>query len=204
MRLDKKRYTIISTSKLELNSGQIEGVPANPRFIKDEKFEALKKSLQESPEFLKARPLLVFPLNDKFIVVGGNQRLRAAKQLKFKDIPCYVLPQTTTAKKLREYVLKDNMEYGQIDWEHMSEDWDKEELKDWDFEIPEGWDFDEPEEIEEEPLPDDLTAEDKNKPFVIKIVCEDEKQLKDFTNDLDTLISDKYPTANYSVTGGEL
>lgn len=206
MRLDKKRYTVITASKLELNNGQIEGVPANPRFIKNEKFEALKKSLSESPEFLKARPLLVFPVADKFIVIGGNQRLRAGKELNFKDFPCYVLPESTTAKKLREYVLKDNMEYGQIDWEHISQDWDKEELSGWDFDLPEGWEFDDPTETEEEqpPLPDDLTAEEKNKPFVIKIVCEGEKQLKDFTADLDKLISEKYQSANYSVTGGEL
>lgn len=205
MRIDKKRYTTIPTQKLELNNGQIENVPSNPRFIQSEKFEALKKSLNESPELLKARPLIVFPLADKFIVLCGNMRLRAGKALNFKDFPCYVLPESTTAKKLREYVLKDNMEYGQIDWEHISQDWDKTELADWDFDLPEGWEFDDPTlEEGEEPLPDDLTADDKNKPFVIKIVCEDEKQLKDFTSDIDTLISDKYPSANYSVTGGEL
>ncbi len=205
MRIDKERYKVIAASKLELNSGQIENVPPNPRFIKDDKFEALKKSLSESPELLKARPLIVFPLGDRFVVLCGNMRLRAGKALQMKDFPCYVLPQTTTAKKLREYVLKDNMEYGQIDWEHISQDWDKTELADWDFDLPDGWEFDEPAlDSEEEPLLDDLTADDKNKPFVIKIVCEDEKQLKDFTADIDTLISDKYQSANYSVTGGEL
>lgn len=205
MRLDKKRYTVIPASKLELNEGQLKDVPTNPRFIKDNKFEALKKSLSESPELLKARPLIVFPLDDKFIVLCGNMRLRAGKALEMKDFPCYVLPESTTAKKLREYVLKDNMEYGQIDWEHIAQDWDKEELEDWDFSMPDDWDFNDPTlEDEEPPLPDDLTAEDKNKSFVIKIVCEDEKQLRDFTTDIDSLISDKYPSANYSVTGGEL
>lgn len=205
MRLDKKRYTTIAASKLMLNDGQLGGVPSNPRFIKDEKFEALKKSLSESPELLKARPLIVFPVDDKFIVLCGNMRLRAGKALNFEDFPCYVLPDSTTPKKLREYVLKDNMEYGQIDWEHITQDWDKEELADWDFDLPDDWDFNDPTlEDEEEPMPDELTAEDKNKPFVIKIVCEDEKQLNEFKADIDALIADKYPSANYSVTGGEL
>lgn len=204
MKLDKKRYTVIPADKLELNSGQIGGVPANPRFIKDEKFASLKKSLSESPELLKARPLIVFPLDDRFIVMCGNMRLRAGRALQMKDFPCYVLPQTTTAKKLREYVLKDNMEYGQIDWEHISQDWNKEELQDWDFDMPADWDFDEPQLDEDEPLPDELTAAEKGKPFAIKIVCENEQQLHDFTADIDTLISDKYPSADYSVTGGEL
>lgn len=205
MRLDKKRYTTIATAKLMLNDGQLGGVPSNPRFIKDEKFEALKKSLSESPELLKARPLIVFPVDDKFIVLCGNMRLRAGKALNFEDFPCYVLPDGTTAKKLREYVLKDNMEYGQIDWEHITQDWDKEELADWDFDLPDDWYFNDPTlEDEEEPMPDELTAEDKNKPFVIKIVCEDEKQLNEFKADIDALIADKYPSANYSITGGEL
>lgn len=158
MRLDKKRYTTITTEKLELNDGQLDSVPSNPRFIKDEKFEALKKSLSESPELLKARPLIVFPLADKFIVLCGNMRLRAGKALNFKDFPCYVLPQTTTSKKLREYVLKDNMEYGQIDWEHIAQDWDKEELAEWDFDLPEGWEFDDP------TLGDDQQGEDTEEP----------------------------------------
>lgn len=144
MKLDKKRYTTIATEKLELNSGQLDGVPTNPRFIQEEKFEALKKSISESPELLKARPLIVFPLADRFVVLCGNMRLRAGAALQMKDFPCYVLPKTTTARKLREYVLKDNMEYGQIDWEHIVQDWDKEELADWDFDLPEGWEFDDP------------------------------------------------------------
>lgn len=144
MRLDKKRYTTIAAEKLELNNGQLDGVPTNPRFIQDAKFEALKKSLSESPELLKARPLIVFPLADKFIVLCGNMRLRAGEALQMKDFPCYVLPESTTPKKLREYVLKDNMEYGQIDWEHIAKDWNREELADWDFDLPEDWDFDDP------------------------------------------------------------
>lgn len=140
----------IPLSEIELNEGQMNGLPENPRFIRDEKFEALKKSLNDSPEFLKARPLLVFQMkNGKYITIAGNMRLRACRELGMNAVPCYVFPKSTSVKKLREYTLKDNMNYGQIDWEHIAKEWDAEELKAWDFDMPEDW--------IDEPLPDVLT-----------------------------------------------
>lgn len=100
----------IPLSRLELNNGQLDGLPKNPRFIRDENFERLKKSLNESPEMLKLREILVYPLNDKkYIVIGGNMRLRAAKDLGFNELPCKVIPKDTTIKKLREYTIKAGM-----------------------------------------------------------------------------------------------
>jgi len=197
--MPKKQHIKIKTEFLELNNGQLKGLPKNPRFIKDEKFNALVQSVQKSPEFLGARPLLVYPLDkDKYIVLCGNMRLRACRELGMLEVPCYVFPKSTPIEKLREYTIKDNMEYGQIDWETIANEWDAVELKEWNFELPE-WEQDElPEE------PEELTQEDKNKPFVIKIVCEDIGQLQDFENDIKQLIEDKYNTANYSVSGGEL
>jgi hypothetical protein len=197
--MSKKQHIKIKTEFLELNNGQLKGLPKNPRFIKDEKFNALVQSVQKSPEFLDARPLLVYPLDkDKYIVLCGNMRLRACRELGMLEVPCYVFPKSTPIEKLREYTIKDNMEYGQIDWETIANEWDAVELKEWNFELPE-WEQDElPEE------PEELTQEDKNKPFVIKIVCEDIGQLQDFENDIKQLIEDKYNTANYSVSGGEL
>jgi hypothetical protein len=197
--MSKKQHIKIKTEFLELNNGQLKGLPKNPRFIKDEKFNALVQSVQKSPEFLDARPLLVYPLDKgKYIVLCGNMRLRACRELGMLEVPCYVFPKSTPIEKLREYTIKDNMEYGQIDWETIANEWDAVELKEWNFELPE-WEQDElPEE------PEELTQEDKNKPFVIKIVCEDIGQLQDFENDIKQLIEDKYNTANYSVSGGEL
>lgn len=130
----------IPLSEIELNEGQLNGLPSNPRFIKDEKFASLVRSLQESPEFLKARPLLVYQMkNGKYITIAGNMRLRALRELGAKDVPCYVFPKSTSVKKLREYTIKDNMAYGQIDWENIANEWEPEELKEWDFEMPEDW-----------------------------------------------------------------
>lgn len=63
---------LIKLSKLIENRGQIEGLPANPRIIKDEKYAKLKKSIEEDPEMLELRELLVYPFNKKYIVIGGN------------------------------------------------------------------------------------------------------------------------------------
>lgn len=124
---------ILNKAVLELNEGQLEGLPKNPRYIKDEKFAKLKLSLEQSPEFLKARPLLVYPLsNGHYIIVGGNMRFLAGNEVGITDYPCYIFPKETTTDKLKEYVIKDNIAYGSTDWDALAnDDWSIEDLDDW-------------------------------------------------------------------------
>ena len=131
--MDKKNYQLIPIGKLELNNGQLQGLPKNPRYIKDERYEALKKSINDAPEMLEARMLLVYPLdNGNFIVLGGNMRLRVCKELGFTELPCFVFKKETPVEKLKEYVIKDNVEFGNIDWDSLAnDDWDVGELGDW-------------------------------------------------------------------------
>lgn len=125
-------YQSINISLLELNKGQLEGLPKNPRWIKDERYDALKKSIQDAPELLEARTLLVYPLdNGHFVVIGGNMRLRACKELGFKELPCYVFKRETPVEKLAEYTIKDNVAFGNIDWELIANEWDTELVQDW-------------------------------------------------------------------------
>ena len=201
--MKQQYYRRISLSQLELNDGQLEGLPKNPRFIKDEKFNDLVRSIEQSPEFLEARPLLVYQYaKGRYIAIAGNMRLRACRALKMPDAPCYVFPKETPLVKLREYAIKDNMAYGQIDWDVLANEWEPSELKEWAFELPDGWLGEELPPLEGEP--EELTSEEKNKPFVIKVVCEDEQQLNDFAQDIQKLIEEKYHGADYSVSGGEL
>lgn len=158
----KTPHINLPIDKLQLNNGQLDGLGKNPRFIRDEKFGQLKKSLEESPEFLDARPLLVYPLTDgKFITVAGNMRLRAARELGFKEVPCYVFPKETPVEKLREYAIKDNVAFGEIDYEILKDDWDAAELSDWGVDVP---DFleneDEPPQQRTSPIDDDDFDED--------------------------------------------
>lgn len=126
--------TLIKTSKLLNNNGQIEGVPKNPRFIRNERFETLVKSIEDDPELMYARELIVYPYGDKFVVLGGNMRLRACRQLGWQEIPCKVLPELN-AVKLRAIVIKDNVAFGSDDWEGLANEWDAGELEEWGVEI---------------------------------------------------------------------
>lgn len=179
----------IPLSEIELNEGQLDGLPSNPRFIKDEKFASLVRSLQESPEFLKARPLLVFQMrNGKYITIAGNMRLRALRELGAKDVPCYVFPKSTSVKKLREYTIKDNMAYGQIDWDNIANEWEPEELKEWDFEMPEDWFGDVPELPKNEEEEATTGTEAEKQPEVETMLNEATKQAaKEILKQYDTL-----------------
>lgn len=120
----------IELSKLEVNRGQLYGLPKNPRFIRDERFEALKKSIRDDPEMLSLRELIVYPLeNGNFLVIGGNMRLRACEELGYDALPCKVLPVETPVAKLRAYVVKDNVAFGENDWDAFANEWDLDELK---------------------------------------------------------------------------
>ena len=124
----------IKLSDLHLNTGQIKDVPKNPRFIKDERYEALKKSIQDDPEMLQLRELVAYDNNGELVVILGNMRYRAMKELGFKDALVKVLPAETDAKKLRAYILKDNIAFGQNDWDLLGNEWDLEELQDFGLE----------------------------------------------------------------------
>lgn len=126
----------IPLHRLLCNEGQIEGLPQNPRYITEEQLQRLTRSLRESPEMLELRELIVVPYGNDFIVIGGNMRLRAAKELKMPTLPCKVLPEDTPIDKLREYAIKDNGSYGAYDWDILANEWDELPLIDWGVDMP--------------------------------------------------------------------
>ena len=131
----------LSIDLLELNEGQMYGLPKNPRWIRDARFEALKKSIEDAPEMLELREILVYPLSDleghedKYIIIGGNMRYRACTELGITELPCKIIPLETPVKKLREYVIKDNEAFGQNDWDLLYNEWDTEELTSFGMEL---------------------------------------------------------------------
>lgn len=116
-------YQRISIDLLDPNTGQIKGLPKNPRQWTDEDVADLAKSLRETPELYEARPLLVFPRGDRFVVLGGNMRLAAAKLNGDDDAPCWVYDKKTPAAKLKEIVAKDNSSFGSWDTAAWAQDW---------------------------------------------------------------------------------
>ena len=131
-------YTyLISKSLLENNDGQLEGLPKNPRYIKDERFAKLKLSLETSPEFLEANPLKVYPLdNGHYIIVGGNMRFLAGCEVGITEYPCYIFKKETPVEKLKEFVIKDNIAFGSTDWDSLAnDDWEVSDLEDWGMDV---------------------------------------------------------------------
>jgi len=109
----------------------IKSNPNNPRLIKDDKFYKLVKSLEEDPDFCNVRPVVV---NKDMIVLGGNMRLKAAKELGWKEIPCEIVD--WTEEKQRAFTIKDNVGYGEWDWDMLANEWDAEQLNEWGLDIP--------------------------------------------------------------------
>lgn len=126
---------LIAINKIETNNGQVEGLPKNPRFIKDEKFERLKKSIQDLPEMLALRECLVIPHNKKFVLIAGNMRYRASKELGYTEIPCKIV-ENLPMGKIREIAIKDNLPYGELDYDILANEWNADELVEWGLDIP--------------------------------------------------------------------
>jgi DNA modification methylase len=116
-------------NKVKIN--QIKSNPNNPRLIKDDKFYKLVKSLEEDPDFCNVRPVVV---NKDMIVLGGNMRLKAAKELGWKEIPCEIVD--WSEEKQRAFTIKDNVGYGEWDWDMLANEWDAEQLNEWGLDVP--------------------------------------------------------------------
>lgn len=127
---------VIPLSKIHLNKGQIPGVPRNPRFIQDSKFLLLKRSLEEDPEMLGLREILLYPYNGKLIIIGGNMRYRALKELGFKESIVKILPESMPPEKLCAIVIKDNAAFGEWDNDLLGNEWNATDLNNWGVDVP--------------------------------------------------------------------
>jgi hypothetical protein len=123
--------TRIRLTDLEQNKGQVEGLPSNPRQWGRGELDHLVKSIRETPELLEARGLIVWPYGGKYVILGGNMRFSALREMNAKDAPCYVLPEDTPMEKLREIVIKDNGAFGSWDYDMLANEWDDLPLTDW-------------------------------------------------------------------------
>lgn len=121
---------------MKVQIDRIKANPKNPRILKDSKYNTLKKSLEDFPEMLEKRPLVVFTDKDnKYVVLGGNMRYKVAKELGFKELPI-ILADDWTEEQKTQFLIKDNVNYGDWDWDALANEWDSLELKDWGVDIP--------------------------------------------------------------------
>ena len=116
----------------EVKISEVKSNPNNPRIIKDDKFLKLVQSIQDFPEMLKIRPIVV---NSDMVVLGGNMRLKACKEAGLKKIPI-IIADDFSDEKQKEFIIKDNVGFGDWDWSVLANEWDAEQLTDWGLDIP--------------------------------------------------------------------
>jgi hypothetical protein len=121
MKVDKVKISEVKTN------------PKNPRLIKDDKFKKLVKSIQEFPQMLELRPIVV---DENNIVLGGNMRLKACKEAGMKEV-FIVKAENLTELQKDEFIVQDNVGFGEWDWDMLANEWDTELLNDWGLFVPE-------------------------------------------------------------------
>ena len=119
---------IVKISAIKANS-------KNPRVIKDDKFKKLVQSIREFPDMLNKRPLICFTdVDGKYVVLGGNMRLKAAIEVGLKELPILLADDWTQEQK-DEFLIKDNVGFGEWDWDQLANEWDAEKLTDWGLDV---------------------------------------------------------------------
>jgi hypothetical protein len=163
---------------------EIKSNPNNPRIIKDDKFKKLVQSLQDFPDMAKVRPIVV---NQDMIVLGGNMRLKAMKEAGWKEVPVEVVD--WDEEKQREFIIKDNVGFGEWDWEVLANEWNSEELEAWGLDLV-GFD------VDSDDLGTDFSLPDGDKPpfqqMTFTLADEQAEQIKNAIADIKQTEEYKY------------
>jgi hypothetical protein len=161
-------FQVTPVSKLKAN-------PTNPRVLRDEKFAKLKASIQSFPDMLNYRGIVAVTDTDgRFMVLGGNMRLRALQDLGIKEV-AVMLADHWTEEQRREFIIKDNVGFGEWDWDQLANEWDAGELSEWGLDLP------------KDPLPADEGQEDYMPGFRLVIECTSEAQQQQYFKEITNL-----------------
>ncbi len=183
----KQFWHRVNTKAMEIKKVKINQVkpnPENPRLIKDDKFFKLVRSIQDFPQMLDIRPIVV---NDDMIVLGGNMRLKACKEAGLKEVPI-IMASNLTEDQQREFIIKDNVGFGEWDWEDLANNWNVDQLSMWGLDVPIFLESDQ-----------DVTIDEQPKKPMIKISFDNINEVQAAENDVKELIDRKYPKAICSV-----
>jgi hypothetical protein len=173
MKVDKVKISEVKTN------------PKNPRLIKDDKFKKLVKSIQEFPQMLELRPIVV---DENNIVLGGNMRLKACKEAGLKEV-FIVKADNLTEQQKDEFIVKDNVGFGEWDWDILANEWDVESLDNWGLDLP-GFDLNADELGTEFSLPDGDKAPFQQMTFTL--ADEQAEQIKNAIADIKETEEYKY------------
>jgi ParB-like chromosome segregation protein Spo0J len=148
---------------------EVKSNPNNPRIIKDDKFKKLVASIKELPQMLELRPIVV---NEDMVVLGGNMRLKACKEAGLKEIPI-IKASELNEEQQRAFIIKDNVGFGEWDWDALANEWDAEQLAEWGLDVP-NFDAGELDDLSEQIQPS----------FRIEVLCKDEEHQEKTYNKL--------------------
>ena len=152
------KHRMIKLSKIKPN-------PNNPRLIKDDKFKKLCENIKSLPKMMAMRPIVV---DKSFTIMGGNMRLKALQELGYKEIPDEWLKKASdyTEEELKQFIVLDNVSFGEWDWDMLANEWDEDALETWGVDIP---NFKAPEEVES-------SGYDQELQWYLNIKCNNEKE----------------------------
>jgi hypothetical protein len=177
----KEKNTIIEVKVVKIND--IKSNPNNPRIIKDDKFKKLVESIKGFPEMANVRPIVV---NTDMIVLGGNMRLKAMKEAGWKDAPIQIVD--WDEQKQKEFIVKDNVGFGEWDWDILANEWDNLKLEDWGLDtIKHNWDS--LDYIDEQIATPKLNNDNELVIIITNEWLNDKKQIED---EVRKLLSEKY------------
>ena len=161
--------------KQQVKLYKIKGNPNNPRIIKNDKFKKLVKSIQEFPEMLKLRPIVV---DEDMMVLGGNMRLKASKDAGLKEVWIEVAEGLTEEQK-KEFIVKDNVGFGEWEWDMLANEWDSVQLAEWGLDV---WQNEDDEQKNEPQDMSDNITEEYRIEIELTSEKEQEKIFKELTN----------------------
>lgn len=169
---------------------EVKSNPNNPRIIKDDKFKKLVASIKELPQMLELRPIVV---NEDMVVLGGNMRLKACKEAGLKEIPI-IKASELNEEQQRAFIIKDNVGFGEWDWDALANEWDAEQLQEWGLDVPnfDGVELDAVEDDFDAPeggIETDIVIGDLFEIGEHRLLCGDSTD----TNNLDKLLEGKKP-----------
>ncbi len=107
----------------------------NPRTIRDDDFKKLVQSIEANPDYFEARPLILSDRTGELVIIAGNQRYRAAKELKLKEVPTFLIKDLTEERE-KEIIIRDNVSNGEWDFDLLANEWDVDQLEEWGLDIP--------------------------------------------------------------------
>ena len=157
--------------KKQIGINDIKNNPNNPRIIKDNKFKKLVKSIKDFPEMLEKRPIVV---DENMIILGGNMRLKACIEAGLKEVWIDVAEGWTEEQK-QEFIIKDNVGFGEWDWDLLANEWKSEDLDDWGIDLLKSWD-------QEENILDTDDVEKSDYLSIVVVAYEDVEDLDKITS----------------------